>query len=123
MTKVLIIEDDEVIRNMIRELLLKAGYRVSVAENGVEGVKLFKQGTFELIITDIIMPEKEGIETIMEIKRHSPDVKIIAVSGGGRLQANDYLDMAEKLGANRVFSKPFQINDFIKAVKELVGTP
>ncbi len=123
MTKVLIIEDDEVIRNMIRELLLKAGYRVSVAENGVEGVNLFKQGTFELIITDIIMPEKEGIETIMEIKRHSPDVKIIAVSGGGRLQANDYLDMAEKLGANRVFSKPFQINDFIKAVKELVGTP
>jgi len=123
MTKVLIIEDDIVIRNMIRELLTKSGYEVAEAQNGVEGIKLFKKEKYDLVITDIIMPEKEGIETIMEIKRHTPNVKIIAVSGGGRIHADDYLNLAEKLGASRIFSKPFQIKEFTQAVKELVGEP
>ena len=76
-----------------------------------------------LIITDIVMPEKEGLETIMEFRRRSPGVKIIAISGGGKIEANEYLNLAQMLGAQKTFSKPFELKKLLEEVRELLQQP
>lgn len=121
MARILIIDDDVQILDMLRQTLEHEGYEVMEAPNGKEGVRLYREDQADLIITDIIMPEKEGIETIMEIKRDFPDVKIIAISGGGRVDPEEYLHMAEKLGAKRTFAKPVEREDLLKAIQELIG--
>jgi CheY-like chemotaxis protein len=117
---ILLIDDDDQIRTMLREMLGRAGYMVMEASDGKEGVKLYRDQPCDLIITDIIMPEKEGIETIRELKRDFPDVKIIAMSGGGRIDAEDYLHMAKMLGAQRTFAKPIERDKLLGAIKELL---
>ena len=84
MARILIIDNDVQILNMLRQTLEREGYDVLKASNGKQGIRLHREEPVDLIITDIIMPEKEGIETILELKRDYPDVKIIAISGGGR---------------------------------------
>lgn len=121
MARILIIDDDEVTREILDELFEMEGYRVAKASDGKEGLKLHKENPFDLIITDIIMPEMEGLETIREIKRISPEVKIIAISGGGRLDPNGYLIMAGKLGANLTFDKPLDPAQLLKGVQRLLG--
>ena len=117
---ILVIDDESQIRNLLSEMLKKAGYSVIVAEDGKEGIKLYLENSIDLVITDIIMPDKEGLEIIRELKRNYPDVKIIAMSGGGAGTSEDYLSMAEKFGAQRILHKPFTMKDVLSAVSELI---
>jgi CheY-like chemotaxis protein len=121
MAKILVLDDEPSILLMIKKMLEKAGYEVSVALNGKEGMKLFEKDQHDLVITDIIMPEKEGLETIFELRRLYPKLKIIAISGGGRISPDGYLPGAKLLGADMVFPKPIVQKDFLNAVAELLN--
>ncbi len=121
MARILIIDDEDELRSMLRQMLEQAGYEVTEAVNGAEGIQLYEQDTHDLIITDIIMPEKEGVETIIALRRADPDLPIIAISGGGRLDATDFLTMTKKLGARRTLSKPFRRDQLLEAVGECLA--
>jgi DNA-binding response OmpR family regulator len=123
MSRILAIDDDIEIREMLKQLLERAGYEVLVAPDGKEALKLHQAKPVNLIITDIVMPEKEGLETIMEFQRQSPGVKIIAISGGGKIEANEYLNLAKMLGAKKTFSKPFELKKLLTEVRELLQQP
>jgi PAS domain S-box-containing protein len=119
--RILIIDDDVEIRAMLRNILERTGYEVVDAPDGKVAMRLHRNEPADLIITDLIMPEKEGIETIIELKRDFPEVKIIAISGGGRSGAKDYLSIAQQMGAMRIFSKPIDRDDLLEAVRELLN--
>ena len=121
MARILIIDDDDKFRVMVKTMLENSGYEnIEEAENGYIGMKLIRKSHFDLVITDIIMPDKEGIETIIQIKKDFPAIKIIAMSGGGQIGADSYLQMAEHLGAGRTLEKPFHQLELIDAVRELL---
>jgi len=115
---ILIIEDDERIRELLRTFLEAAGYLVVDAENGAVGIKKYRENTIDLVITDLIMPEKEGIETIRELKALNPQVKIIAMSGGGVLDPEEYLSIAKRLGVLQTLAKPFSREEIVTAVNQ-----
>ncbi|MCD4768937.1 MAG: response regulator [Bacteroidales bacterium] len=121
MHKILVIDDEREILLMLKKMLERAGYLVDLALNGKEGMELLENDNFSLIITDIIMPEKEGLEIILEIRKRHPNIKIIAISGGGRLSPEGYLESARHLGASKVFQKPFTQKEIISAVNDLLG--
>lgn len=121
MENIIVIEDDDQLRSMLRKMLERSGYDVVEACNGKEGIQFYRENPSDLIITDIIMPEKEGVETIRELKRDFPDVHIIAISGGGHIGPEDYLHMAKMLGAQRTLSKPVEREVLLKTVAELLG--
>jgi len=123
MQRILIIDDDHHILLMIKKMLERAGYEVDLASNGVEGLALFQKIQADLVITDIIMPEKEGLETIREMKRLQPDLKVIAMSGGGKISADNYLETAKIFGASKVLEKPFSQKTMVMAVIDLLGVP
>jgi CheY-like chemotaxis protein len=118
MHKILVIDDNVVVRNTIVQLLEGEGYEVVSAEDGRRGLNVFRAERPDLVITDIIMPEKEGIETIRDIRETSPNAKIIAISGGGRIGNTDFLRIARQLGASDVISKPLDPDHFIAIVRE-----
>jgi CheY-like chemotaxis protein len=120
MPQILIIDDEEQIRAVFREMLERSGYKVFEATNGEEGLRLQREKPAALIITDLIMPEKEGLETIRELRQEFPEVKIIAVSGGGRIGPQGYLDAAKKLGAACTFEKPVDLEELIQAVENVL---
>lgn len=115
---ILIVDDDETIRRLIIRLLEKEGYTAIVANNGREGLEKYDKSIIGLVITDIIMPDMEGIEFIISLKKLNPEIKIIAISGGGYLPASDYLETAKDFGVIESFSKPFDIMALINKVKE-----
>jgi YesN/AraC family two-component response regulator len=119
MASILIIDDDPQILVMLGQILEREGHEVVEASNGKEGLKLYRENPTDLVITDLIMPEKEGIETIMEFRRDFPDVKIIAISGGGQIDAEQYLSMAQKLGVEKTFAKPVERAELLKVLREL----
>ena len=120
MTRVLVVDDDEQMREMLAELLADEGYDVTKASDGEQAVALLREQPADLLITDIIMPNQEGVETIRIVASDFPEIKIIAISGGGRLGPDSFLPAAEKFGAHRVFAKPFDPDDLLVTVKELV---
>lgn len=120
MKKILIIDDEHYILMMLKKMLERAGYEVDLASNGNEGLDLFRKSPSDLVITDIIMPEKEGLETIREMKRMQPQMKIIAMSGGGKISAENYLETAKIFGASRIIEKPFNQKTMVSSVKELL---
>ena len=120
MARILIIDDDEQVLDMLYESLTREGYDVLRAPNGEQGLRLYRQEPVDLIITDIIMPEKEGIETIIELRKDFPDVKIIAMSGGGRIVTKDYLHLAKIFGVQRTFKKPVAREQLLDAIKALL---
>ncbi len=120
MLRILVIDDDVQVRKMLRLTLAADGFDVIEAQDGKVAMRLFRQDPADLVITDLIMPEKEGIETIIELKRDFPDIKIIAISGGGRIDPKDYLYLAEKLGAQVTLEKPFTRKEVLEAVHELI---
>jgi CheY-like chemotaxis protein len=120
MNSVLIIEDDEFVQSMLKQTFERAGYEVATASNGRIGLQLYRCKPFDVVVTDLIMPEMEGIETISSLRKGNPGVKIIAISGGGRNNPEDYLELAEKLGAEKTFTKPLDRKKLLAAVKELV---
>jgi DNA-binding response OmpR family regulator len=120
MARILVIDDDPQVREMLKQLLERAGYEVGVAPDGNAGVKINRADPAQLIITDIVMPGKEGLETIMEFRRHFPAVRIIAISGGGKIGPHDYLNTAKAMGAQKTFAKPFDLPELLSAVWELL---
>jgi CheY-like chemotaxis protein len=120
MAHILIIDDDDQFRTMLRQLIERNRHEVKEASGGKEGIKLYREDPTDLIITDLIMPGKDGIETIQELKKEFPDVKIIAVSGGGRLGPQDYLHLAKMLGAQRTLTKPINLPELLKTIEELL---
>lgn len=122
MKKILIIDDDDDIRQLLRHLLEEAGYHVLEAANGAMGVQLAEEEHPQLLIVDMLMPEKEGLETIAEIRSRLENVKIIAISGGGRAGNMSSLEMAKKIGANKTLSKPFRAAELWKAVNSLLDS-
>lgn len=120
MARILLIEDDAGVRGLLAQTLIDEGYEVSEATNGADGVKLYQKMPADLIITDLVMPEKDGLAVIMELRRVRPHVKIIAISGGGRYRNRDYLKTAEMLGAKRVLDKPFGTQILLRMVKDIL---
>lgn len=117
---VLVIEDDADIRNMISLILADEGYSVVEACNGLEGTKQLNcRGPFDLIVTDMLMPEKEGIETIREVKKQSPATKIVAISGGGICIPENYLNLALMMGADASLCKPFGRQELLDIIRNL----
>ena len=121
MARILIIDDEEMVRMTLRQTLEKAGHEVREATNGREGVEMFQADPADLVITDIVMPEQEGVETIIKLRADYPDLKIIAVSGGGRIGATDYLEYAKQYGAAHVFEKPFDRKALVAAVESTLA--
>ncbi|HJY84952.1 MAG TPA: response regulator [Candidatus Binatia bacterium] len=119
--RILIIDDEEPVRDLLRQMLEKEGYGVEEAPNGVAGIKLLHDHLADLVITDLFMPEKEGIETMMEVRKCFPQVKIIAMSGGGRTGTLDFLPMAESFGAQRTLAKPFERKELLEAVRTVLA--
>lgn len=120
MAKILVMDDEPSILLMIKKMLEKEGHEVDLALNGREGMDLFEKNRPDMVITDIIMPEKEGLETILELRKKYPQLKIIAISGGGRIGPQGYLPSAKYLGADMVFQKPLIQKEFIEAVSGLL---
>lgn len=120
--KILIIDDEVDILFMLRKMMERAGFIVTLASNGREGMERFYEDPPDMVITDIIMPEKEGLEIIREMKKKQPALKVIAISGGGRISADSYLETASYFGANRIFQKPFTQSEIISAAKTLLET-
>lgn len=119
MQKHILVVDDEIkIRDVLRTVLERTGYQVTEAADGLEGLRLYKEKDIDVVVTDIIMPEKGGIDLIMDLRRDFPGVKIIAISGGG-MGGISYLDIALGVGADRAIGKPFVLDDFLEAVEEL----
>jgi DNA-binding NtrC family response regulator len=118
MARILIIDDESQIRSMLRLMLERVGYEVIEAADGMEGIRQYRDNPADLIITDLIMPNKDGIGMIIELKKEFPQVKIIAMSGGGVNRPEGYLDGAKKLGATRTLTKPIDRDKMINAVKE-----
>lgn len=121
MKRILVIDDDWQMREMMHQALERAGYDVVDAANGKIGMNIQRQEPVDLVITDLIMPEKEGIETIRELRRDFPGLKIIAISGGGRAGADGYLSVAKTIGADRTLSKPFDLKQILDTVGELLS--
>ena len=120
MASVLVIDDEALIRRMLRRVLETEGYEVMDAADGSKGVELYREHPADLVLTDIFMPNKEGLETIMTLKRDFPEVRILAMSGGGVISSKSSLHMAKGLGAVHVYVKPFEIEDFLKDIGELL---
>jgi CheY-like chemotaxis protein len=118
MARILIIDDEPQIRSMLRLMLERVGYEVAEAPDGIEGIRRYRENPADLIITDLIMPNKDGIGMIIDLKKEFPKVKIIAMSGGGVNRPEGYLDGAKKLGATRTLTKPIDRDEMLKAVKE-----
>ena len=123
MADILLIDDDEGFRTMLCRLLTRSGHTVTACEDGRKGVDLFRRNPGFLVITDLIMPEQEGIETIIQLRKEFPDVRIIAMSGGGRVTPEIYLESAANLGASRIFTKPLDTEEFMLAIRELTTLP
>lgn len=121
MAKIIVIDDEPYILLMLKKMLEKEGHQVEMATNGVEGIDLYHKNGADLIITDIVMPEKEGLETIINLKTENPSLKVIAISGGGRVDSREYLHSAQLLGAERIFQKPFKKDEIVTAVNELLA--
>jgi DNA-binding response OmpR family regulator len=120
MAHILIIEDDPAVRSLLAEMLTRRGHTVQQAENGQDGIHAFRTRPSELVITDLIMPQKEGLETIIDLRSEFPDLKIIAISGGSRGSRDNYLRTAALCGAARIFRKPFDNEELLAAVEELL---
>lgn len=120
MKTILIIDDEATIVAMLKKLFERAGFTVLAANDGEKGIDIVAQNDVDLVITDIVMPEKEGISVIIELKQLRPNCKIIAMSGGGFIDPHDYLESAQEIGAHAVFRKPFETRELLEKVRQLL---
>lgn len=118
MATIILADDEDIIRTLVRRVLQKAGHRVHEARDGQEALNLYPTVGADLVITDMIMPGKDGGEAIAELIRHDPQVRIIAMSGGGRGNIASILSLASELGARRTLAKPFTLTEFMSAVND-----
>jgi len=121
MKSILVIDDDQDVRSCVRNILEHSGYSVLEAENGSVGIDIFRKNSVDLVIVDLFMPEKEGIETIIELRKGYPDLKILAISGGIPGYGLGYfLHIATKLGADGILDKPFDMHQLLAKVENLL---
>jgi len=120
MPTVMIVDDEELIRTMIQKSLIRIGYNVLEAENGNEAMRIVGKEHIDMIISDLVMPKKGGIELMMELKNMFPGIKKIAISGKLPTENKSITDLAERFNVDAVFSKPFELFDLLKVVKKLV---
>lgn len=118
MARILLIEDDEMLRTCLRDLLEFAGHEVVEAADGQEGLDRFQTGPVDLVVTDLVMPKREGLSLILEVRQDYPKTKIIAISGGGRIGKHQLLEVAKSYGADRTLLKPFKPKELFDAVDE-----
>ena len=121
MANILLVEDEPLVQETLSSAMKSKGHTVVTAGNGVEGLKRFAEKQFDLVVTDIIMPDKEGIEMILEMRRNRPDAKIIAISGGGRTGNVEFLKMAGSLGAVATLKKPIRLAEFLTVLNDCLG--
>lgn len=114
---VLVTDDNVAVRRVTREILEDSGYRVVEAANGQEAAEQLRLETIDLLVTDLIMPDQDGIETIIEVTREFPGLRILAMSGSSQ----DYLEAATLLGAHATLRKPFKVEELRKVVAELLA--
>jgi DNA-binding response OmpR family regulator len=120
MANILVVDDNDKLLEVCNEILRHVGHEVTTAANGKEALRLVQTNPFDLVITDLVMPEKEGIETIRELRRQFSTIKIIAMSGGGRVDPEDYLVIARQLGASQTLIKPFSARALMEAVSTVL---
>lgn len=121
MAKILMVDDEEPILKLMTEILEQDNHEVTMARTGQEGISQYHADMFDLVITDLVMPEKSGLDLIMELRKSNPEVKVIAISGGGGIHGRfDYLPIASLIGALKVIKKPFQINEMKEAIASLI---
>lgn len=114
--EILVVDDEQLVRNTLKKMLERAGHRVLEAEDGRQALDLLDGHMPDLIICDIIMPNMEGIETLREVKKINPAIKVIVISGGARTGSLNYLSVAEKLGADAVMDKPFGARKLVDTI-------
>ncbi len=119
--RILLVDDDADLRETLRLGLLRLGYDVDTAVNGVQAAKRLGERVPDVVLLDIVMPEKDGLETLMALRRQHASVKVIAMSGGGRIGSRDYLAMAKLMGAHAMLSKPFSLQEVNDAVRSVLG--
>jgi DNA-binding NtrC family response regulator len=120
MANILLVEDDDLVRDMLAQVLQRAAHQVQTASNGEEAADILKKSNPDVMITDIIMPKKSGITLISEVRNQHPNMEIIAISGGGRLDPIGYLDLSESLGATVSFEKPIDNSALLMAIDLLL---
>jgi len=120
---ILVIDDDKLMCMALVRILVAAGYRVEQAWDGDSGIRMYREDSFDLVITDLIMPDKEGIQIIRELRKEDNKVRIIAMSAGGRGGATDYLKWARLMGAKECLSKPIKREDLLGAVSRVLALP
>jgi len=118
--RILVIEDDQQLRRLIRTFLQFEGYEVVEAQDGLQGFEIFQTQPIDLVILDMIMPVKDGMETLMDLRVKSPDLGIIVMSGGDGTGPEPYLEIATRLGASRILPKPFGRHGLIRAVQATI---
>ena len=121
MPGVLIVEDDNELREMLKMMLLRKNFTVLEAENGKAAITHFKPLLTDLVVTDLIMPEEDGLKVVIKLRELKPSIKIIAISGGGKVGPGSYLNLAKALGADAIYSKPFSLNDLVDTIEQLLG--
>lgn len=122
MTSILLIDDDELSRSAVHKMLERAGYVVHSTSDARGAIDRYRSSPSDLVITDLIMPDIDGLEVIQQLRRFSPGVRVLAISGGGRVDADEYLSVARKFGAVEVLPKPFTGQELKRAVETALGT-
>jgi DNA-binding response OmpR family regulator len=120
MPGIMIVEDDNDLREMLKISLLQRKYTVIEAGNGKEAIAKFKPALIDLVVTDIIMPDEDGLKVIMKLREIKPSIRIIAISGGGKAGPGNYLNLARALGANEIFSKPFSVQTLLTKIDTIL---
>jgi len=123
MARILVADDDSNLRAVLRLTLEHAGHHVVEAADGREAMARVRESEIDLVVTDMLMPEMDGLEAIQKLRALRPGIRIIGISGGGRIDAKNYLTLAAKLGAARVLTKPFPMQDLVAAVAETLAAP
>ncbi|MEO8257679.1 MAG: response regulator [Acidobacteriota bacterium] len=123
MPTILLVDDDDLLRDALHQTLVRAGYDVEDAANGTAALRAYRQRPRDVVITDIVMPDMEGLDMMRALRAQDLDVKIIVMSGGGIGRADDYLNLAQKLGATRVLKKPFSGAEIVALVAEVLAWP
>lgn len=123
MARLLVIDDDPLVQRTLDRLLAKAGHEVHLAANGLEGLHAFRHLRPDVVVTDIVMPVKEGLDTILLLRDWCPGVRIIAISGGGRMDSTDLLAKAAECGADAVLAKPFEPGELLAKIEECLAPP
>lgn len=121
MPGILLVEDDNDLREMLRDTLSRKNFTVLEAVDGKEAILHFKPAVTDLVVTDLIMPEEDGLKVVMKLKEIKPGLKVIAISGGGKVGPGSYLNVAKALGADAIYSKPFSLNDLVDKIEELLN--